>query len=82
MKPTTAELLSLLAERAPGLRAAGVTSFTVDGFTAQLTAHDPPLEQGAARDDDAGPTDAFDDPITFGRSRGVPGYRREESETE
>ena len=65
-KPTTADLLTLIAERGPALRAAGVRSFTIDGFSVELG----PAEPAQAEQDDNPPapviTDPLDDPDTFG----------------
>lgn len=38
-KLSPSDWLTLITERAPGLRAAGISSLTLDGFSVQLTAH-------------------------------------------
>lgn len=75
-KDAAAELLDLIADRAPKLRAAGIQRVALDGFEAELA----PAEPEAADDDprlaeeeqDRG---VLDDPATFGRRTGVPGRK-------
>jgi hypothetical protein len=75
-KPTASELLTLIAERADGLRRAGVLVVTVDGFSAQLAPWNPPTQP--ERPTAAEPTysDPLLDPATYPGGR-VPGFERD-----
>jgi hypothetical protein len=66
--------LALLAEHAPKLRRAGVSSLTIDDITIGLLPPDPPEPQPDEETHE--PTGELDDPMTFGRSDGVPGFER------
>lgn len=69
------ETLETLAEHAPRLRAAGVRTLKVGDLSVTLAPPDPPLVDD---DDDDDASSPLDDPATFGRLSGVPGYQREE----
>lgn len=61
--------LTLIAERAPGLRAAGVTALTLDGVRIQLAPFvpEPAPGQSATRQlAQVAPIDAYEDNATFG----------------
>lgn len=89
--PATAALLDLVIDRAPRLRAAGVTHLQLDGFAVTLAPADAPLStsaigidvQPSRRDDDPAdedtgtrrPGDPLGDPATYAGGR-VPGFRR------
>lgn len=77
-KPTAAELLTLIADRAEALRKAGVLVVQVDGFSAQLA---PWTEPGQPDRSVAEPTysDPLLDPSTYPGGR-VPGFEREPHE--
>jgi hypothetical protein len=71
-----AELLDLIIDRAPKLRAAGVSHVALDGASFSLV----PQETAAAPVDDDGDgesPDPLNDPATFGRTKSVPGQRRD-----
>jgi len=71
----TAALLDLIADRAPGLRAAGVLAIAVDGISAQLAPADQPADDSGQDGQDEEEKGVLDDPATFGRKTGVPGGR-------
>ena len=71
-------LLDLVIEKAGALRAAGVLRLAVDGvFQADLTEPTPTITMATlGADEDSSPLHALDDPLTYGRSEGVPGFSR------
>jgi hypothetical protein len=76
-KPTAAELLTLITERAEALRKAGVRAVQVDNFSVQFTpyAEPPPPATDAVEE---GPfVDPLEDPATYQNGR-VPGFTRED----
>lgn len=73
---TLEETLKTLAEHAPRLRTAGVRTLKVGDLSVTLAPPDPPIVEDDGDDKDA--NDPLDDPATFGRLSGVPGYQREE----
>jgi len=77
-KHTAAELMDLIAARAPALIAAGVTELTIDGFSVKLAAPPPPPVD--PKDKPAPPPKPHIDPLkdasTYPGGR-VPGYRRD-----
>lgn len=77
-KPTAAELMDLIAARAPMLIAAGITSISIEGLSCTL-AKPPvaasPLEPAKPRAKQH--VDPFSDPSTYPGGR-VPGFTREE----
>ena len=76
--------LTLLQERAPLLRAAGVRSLSIDGVSVELTPHEPPPPERTAREmaEQEDPTDLLDDPASFGLRPGdpLPGFTRPKKE--
>ncbi len=74
-------VLSTVIKRAPGLRSAGVTTITIDGVSFALA---PPevVPTRAAIDDvpDEDYSDPLDDPKTYGRMTGTPGFQRPRNE--
>lgn len=90
--PTPAELLDLIADRAPALRRAGVTELELDGFSIKLAPHEPEQIQHEATESEqspARPQSLLDDPESYGLPPGsqVPGFaalrdlRREKGKT-
>ncbi len=75
-KLTLSEQLSLLAEHAPGLRRAGVRSFTIGDLTVELAA--PELESTRAMTGDPVAVDPLSDPDTYGSMGRVPGFQRDD----
>ena len=80
MRAEIVEIVNLLAERAPALRAAGVTSFTIGDFAVDFAPHEqpPPPPRRRADEDDPAPdasSDPMQDPATYGGGR-VPGFTR------
>lgn len=72
-------VLTAITDKAKGLRDAGVTSLSIDGIRIELAPSDPPPMPKSDGAPDEFPS-SLDDPMTYGRSRGVPGRsRREES---
>lgn len=84
MTPDLASLLDIIATKAPALRDAGVRTLEVAGIRMEL---DPP-ERGAV--EVAAPTfdyvdatdysDPLNDPTTFGRTSGLPGFGKPDPE--
>lgn len=78
-KPTPADILTLIAERAESLRRAGVLAVQVDNFSVQLAPYSEPDPVA----DRPGPvevemhSDPLRDPATYADGR-VPGFTREE----
>lgn len=72
---TVAELLTLIEARAPGLRAAGVLGFEVEGAKVQLApyAGDAATSVQSTAAEPEPTADPLDDPATFGGV--LPGYR-------
>lgn len=64
-----AELLDLIAARAPALRIAGVLRVELKGVAFTLARPDPPdaPASASAGSDDEAPTDALHDPATWGQ---------------
>ena len=79
-----ADVLTLIAERAPALRSSGVRSFVIGDVRVDLEPAATPDYASAASDEDEDeePSDPLDDPTTFGRPAGsrVPGYQRDDEE--
>ena len=76
--PSPAELIALIAERAPALIAAGVTSLKIGEFSVEMSRPTPP----PAADPPPAPavrgrSNPLDDPSTYPGGR-VPGYSRED----
>ena len=69
-----AEWFSLIAERAPSLRAAGVTRVVLDGTEIDLAPHIPDVTKVTA-ESQFDFSDPLDDPATYGFTASVPGYR-------
>lgn len=74
---TASDLLTLIVERAPKLREAGVLSVEVEGLKATLA----PIQAPEVESGDETPEEQFDvlsDPATFGHTDAerVPGRRR------
>ncbi len=67
--------ISLIVARADELRAKGVTTLTIDGVSFTLAAAEPVPDKPTRSDDDE-PLDVFNDPATYGRTSGVPGFTR------
>ena len=79
-KPTLAEVLDTLTEKAPSLRAAGVSRGRIGDIEFVL---EPPPEPFSFEQGDApaeSPTSPMQDPAPYGFRRGgrVPGYQRPE----
>lgn len=72
-KTTLADTLSLIAERAPALRAAGVRVVDVENVHFELDPPEPPepklLPDADQDEDEVAP---LDDPMTYGRRKTVP----------
>lgn len=79
VKPTPAELLRLITEHAPALRAAGIQHLSIDGaFSVALAAPDAP--SGAVLADEPPAEEYSDpllDPLTYGNRSHVPGIQRD-----
>ncbi len=69
--------LTLIAERAPTLREAGVRSLSIDGVTIELAPYDPPAPTERRSQNDE-PRDLLDDRETYGIPEGaaMPGFTR------
>ena len=84
---SASELLTLIAERAPGLRQAGVLSVHGPGFSLQLAQlelepdrdHELAADPGQEEPDEE-PGDVLDDPLTYGRRASVPGFAKVHAE--
>jgi len=75
---SAAELLDLLVARAPGLIAVGVTSVSIAGLSATLSAPPAPMPANAKPQQIAkSHIDPMRDPATYPGGR-VPGYTRED----
>ena len=72
-------VLGVLTVRAGALRSAGVLELTVGDVRVALAPPDAPAEE---QDEKAEPVydDPLDDPMTFGRRSGVPGFPRDEEQ--
>lgn len=78
-KPSAADVLTLIAERAETLRKAGVLVVQVDGFSAQFAPwHDPGVPE-RERTTAEQYSDPLLDPATYPGGR-VPGFERESDE--
>lgn len=77
MAGDVANLLDLIIDRAPRLRAAGVSSVELAGVRFAMLPPEAPAAAEPVDDDDLGTVDALNDPTTFGRRRNVPGRRKE-----
>lgn len=76
---TPAELLDLIISRAPQLRTAGVRMVQLMGedhvsFSMEPPEPAPPVGARTDEDEQPEPEDPLDDPATFGRKRGTPGF--------
>lgn len=67
--------MDLVIARAPALRAAGVTSLTVDGVVILLAPAEPKVDATQSEPRSTGYVDPLDDAETFG-GRGLPGFTR------
>ena len=76
-KPTPAELMDLIADRAAALIAAGVTSLTIDGFSVQLAKPTPAATAEPAKPRAKQHVGPLLDPATYPGGR-VPGFTRED----
>ena len=77
-KPEVKMLLDLVLDNAAKLRAAGVLEITIQGLGVKLAAEDPAVAPDSSPkkpddEDDPPDTNPWNDPATFGRSKGVPG---------
>lgn len=74
--------LTLLVERAPALREAGVLDLSLGGMSVRLAPHEPPPAVPEARERVEEPANALDDELTYGRrpGSGVPGFPRRRHE--
>mgnify|MGYP001589655937 CR=1 FL=1 len=82
-KPTPADILALIIERAIALRQAGVTKLSLDNFSVSFAPFEPiaPAPTRADREaESVEPQNPLDDPATYGRSGSVPGFQREEDD--
>ena len=75
---TPAALLTLLAERAPGLREAGITLLKFGDVELHMEHAEPaaPPEAKGYRADKPEDDDPLNDPATFGRTDRAPGFTR------
>lgn len=73
---TPADWIALLISQGEALRKAGVTSLVLGDVSATFAPWDPPPEKNAKATDEDGAIGALDDPSTYGRSSGVPGFPR------
>jgi hypothetical protein len=71
---TLAERLSLIVERAPLLRGAGVQILKIDGIELVLAPPDAPEPKPAEVTKE--PKGDLDDPMTYGSTERVPGFER------
>lgn len=76
-KLSPAALLSLLTERAPALREAGVTALSFGDVSVQLAPHVPPPSTKQGRQDDQR-SDLLSDPASYGlpEEATLPGFTR------
>lgn len=74
--------LTLLVDRAPALRAAGVLDLSIGGVSVRLAPHEPPPAAPDPRERVEEPANALDDELTYGRrpGSGVPGFPRRRHE--
>ena len=74
--------LTLLIERAPALREAGVLDLTIGAVSMRLAPHEAPPAVPDARERVEEPANALDDELTYGRrpGSGVPGFPRRRHE--
>jgi len=80
-KPSPSDLLTLIAQKAPELRKAGVKAITLDGegFRVELAPHvEETTQQAAKQEEVVEPPDPWNDPQTYGLPPGakVPGFNR------
>lgn len=75
-KLAPADWLTLIADRAPQLREAGVLELTVDGVTVRLAPYEPPPAQPRREEAAVEDPDPLNDPATFGRIGRAPGFDR------
>lgn len=75
-KTDTATLIDLVIDRAPLLRAAGVTELGIDGLVVKLRSLE--AETAPADPVEEKPLDIWSDPDTFGGGA-VPGRKKEQS---
>ncbi len=75
---TPDEWMTLIVGRAGDLRKAGVTKLTIDGVGFELSAHEPQLVERVqlGEVDDGAFLNPLDDPKTYGRASGTPGFER------
>jgi hypothetical protein len=76
-KPTAAEILTLITERAEALRKAGVLVVQVDNFSVQLVPWSEPPPPATAAVEEGPFIDPLEDPATYQNGR-VPGFTRDE----
>ncbi len=84
-KPTPGELMTLIVERAPALRAAGVRELQIGDFKVLLELPELGAATGAsapAETTELETDDPLNDPMTFGRKTSVPGFERHRDEND
>lgn len=71
-----ADWLTLIEERAPGLRAAGVQSLSLEGVSIQLAPRDTPIERDLPVGETSEPdeSDPLNNPMLYPGGR-IPGYQ-------
>lgn len=80
-KPDAAALVDLMIARAADLRAAGITSLSLDGIAVTLAAAAPEEPEAEPGDDSPPePIDPLNDPSTYPGGK-VPGFTRPKKET-
>jgi hypothetical protein len=71
-------VVSCLIRHGNDLRRAGVRDLRVGDVYVTLAAPDPVVEATPQSDEQPTSMDPLDDPMTFGRTSGVPGFPRED----
>jgi hypothetical protein len=72
---TAKEWVDLLIEQAGKLREAGVLTLSIGDAHATLSKQELALPEPASGELEPEPADPLDDPLTYGRRAGLPGYQ-------
>lgn len=80
-KPSAADILTLIAERAESLRRAGVTSVHVDFSLTLAPWEEPPTIPNTSQQEEPSFIDPLEDPATYQNGR-VPGFQRDPNDWE
>jgi len=75
---TPDEWIDLIIRKASELRASGVRTLSIDGVSFTLDPAEPPPSRESRQEFDE--HDVFNDPATYGRASGVPGFNRPRDE--